>query len=112
MPTTRRNDEVAQLANTLNRMLDRIETSVHQLHTITGSLAHDLRSPLTAVRAKLEMALTTGAKEEESESIVSAIEDMDRLTEFLDKSLDGAASAKLNALIPRSTWVPSISSTS
>jgi signal transduction histidine kinase len=97
VPTTSRNDEVGQLALTLNRMLDRIERSVHQLHTITGSLAHDLRSPLTAVRAKLEMSLTAGARDEESESIVSAIEDMDRLTEFLDKSLD-VAEAKANAL--------------
>lgn len=97
VPTTRRNDEVGRLALTLNRMLDRIENSVHQLHTITGSLAHDLRSPLTAVRAKLEVALTAGARDEESESIVSAIEDMDRLTEFLDKSLD-VAEAKANAL--------------
>jgi len=95
VPTTHRNDEVSQLAITLNRMLDRIERSVHQLHTITGSLAHDLRSPLTAVRAKLEMSLTAGARDEES--IVSAIEDMDRLTEFLDKSLD-VAEAKANAL--------------
>jgi signal transduction histidine kinase len=97
VPAMRKNDEVSQLAITLNRMLDRIERSVHQLHTITGSLAHDLRSPLTAVRAKLEMSLTAGARDEESESIVSAIEDMDRLTEFLDKSLD-VAEAKANAL--------------
>jgi signal transduction histidine kinase len=95
VPTTRRNDEVSQLAITLNRMLDRIERSVHQLHTITGSLAHDLRSPLTAARAKLEMSLT--ARDEESESIVSAIEDMDRLAEFLNQSLD-VAEAKANAL--------------
>jgi signal transduction histidine kinase len=97
VPTTGRNDEVSQLATTLNGMLDRIERSVHQLHTITGSLAHDLRSPLTAVRAKLEMSLTAGARDEDSEPIVSAIEDMDRLTEFLDKSLD-VAEAKANAL--------------
>src|SRR6202167_5730761 len=97
VPTTQRNDEVGQLALTLNRMLDRIERSIRQLHAITGSLAHDLRSPLTAVRAKLEMSLTAGVNHEESESIVSAIEDMDRLTEFLDKSLD-VAEAKANAL--------------
>ncbi len=97
VPAARRNDEVSQLAITLNRMLDRIERSVHQLHTITGSLAHDLRSPLTAVRAKLEMSLTAGARDEESEPIVSAIEDMDRLTEFLNQSLD-VAEAKANAL--------------
>jgi len=97
VPTTRRRDEVAHLAFTLNRMLDRIENSVHQLHTITDSLAHDLRSPLTAVRAKLEMSLTMGVRGEDSESIVSAIEEIDRLTEFLNKSLD-VAEAKADAL--------------
>jgi signal transduction histidine kinase len=97
VPTTGRNDEVGQLALTLNRMLDRIESSVHQLHTITGSLAHDLRSPLTAVRARLEMALTADVRDEEAESIILAIEDLDRLTEFLNKSLD-VAEARANAL--------------
>ncbi len=87
---------MAQLAYTLNHMLDRIESSVHQLHTITDSLAHDLRSPLTAVRAKLEMALT-GAGDDGPDAIVSAIEEMDRLTEFLNKSLD-VAEAKADAL--------------
>ena len=96
VPTTRRNDEVAQLATTLNRMLDRIENTIHQLHAITGSLTHDIRSPLTAVRARLEMALTAG-KDDQSESIVSAIEDMDRLNDFLNKSLD-VAEAGANAL--------------
>src|SRR5580704_157273 len=56
VPTNKRNDEVGHLARTLNRMLDRIESSMHQLHTITDSLAHDLRSPLTAIRGKLEIA--------------------------------------------------------
>jgi HAMP domain-containing protein len=74
VPTSHRNDEVGQLALTLNRMLDRIERSIRQLHAITGSLAHDLRSPLTAVSAKLEMSLTAAVSGEESESIVSAIE--------------------------------------
>jgi signal transduction histidine kinase len=96
VPTSSRHDEVAQLAYTLNNMLDRIESSVHQLHTITDSLAHDLRSPLTAVRAKLEMALT-GANVEDLDAIVSAIEEIDRLTEFLNKSLD-VAEAKADAL--------------
>jgi signal transduction histidine kinase len=97
VPTSRRRDEIAQLASTLNTMLDRIESSVHQLHTITDSLAHDLRSPLTAVRAKLEMTLTGGAKSEEVDGVVSAIEELDRVSEFLNKSLD-VAEAKADAL--------------
>ncbi len=90
VPTTKRNDEVSHLALTLNRMLDRIESSVHQLHTITDSLAHDLRSPLTAIRGKLEMSLSTATDGEQTEQIVSAIDELDRLTDFLNMSLDVA----------------------
>jgi signal transduction histidine kinase len=97
VPTTNRHDEVGQLAFTLNRMLDRIQSSVHQLHTITDSLAHDLRSPLTAIRAKLEMSLTNGASGQDFESIVTAIEEIDRITDFLNKSLD-VAEANADAL--------------
>jgi signal transduction histidine kinase len=96
VPTTERNDEVGHLARTLNRMLDRIESSMHQLHTITDSLAHDLRSPLTAIRGKLEMSLSP-AESEQAESVISAIEELDRLTEFLNQSLD-VAEAKADAL--------------
>jgi signal transduction histidine kinase len=97
VPTTLRNDEVAQLALTLNRMLDRIQSSMHQLHTITDSLAHDLRSPLTAIRGKLEMSLSASTDGDQAEPIVSAIEELDRLTEFLNQSLD-VAEAKADAL--------------
>jgi signal transduction histidine kinase len=97
VPTSARNDEVGQLAGTLNTMLDRIESSMHQLHTITDSLAHDLRSPLTAIRGKLEMSLSAATHGEQAEPIVSAIEELDRLNEFLNVSLD-VAEAKADAL--------------
>jgi len=77
-------------------MLDRIESTVHQLHTITESLAHDLRSPLTAIRGKLETALASDVRDH-AESIVSAIDELDRLTEFLNTSLD-VAEARADAL--------------
>ena len=97
VPTTERNDEVGHLARTLNRMLDRIASSMHQLHTITDSLAHDLRSPLTAIRGKLEMSLSAVTQGEQEEPIVAAIEELDRLTEFLNQSLD-VAESKADAL--------------
>ena len=97
VPASRRHDEAAQLASTLNHMLDRIESSIHQLHTITDSLAHDLRSPLTAIRGKLEMLLSGDIPSEQIDSIVAAIEELDRLCEFLDSSLD-VAEAKADAL--------------
>ena len=97
VPTVTSNDEVGQLALTLNRMLDRIENSMHQLHTITNSLAHDLRSPLTAIRGKLEMSLSSANSGEQMEPIVSAIDELDRLSEFLNTSLD-VAEARADAL--------------
>src|SRR5271154_3159990 len=97
VPDTRGNDEIGHLARTLNHMLDRIESTVHQLHTITDSLAHDLRSPLTAIRNKLETALASDVREDHAESIVSAIDELDRLTEFLNTSLD-VAEARADAL--------------
>jgi len=86
VPATGRNDEVGQLASTLNRMLDRIEKSIHQLHTITNSLAHEL-----------EMSLTAEAKGPEVDSIVAAIDEIDMLTEVLTRSLD-VAEAEADAL--------------
>ena len=81
---------------------------MHQLHTITDSLAHDLRSPLTAIRGKAgDVALGGIATAKQAEPIVSAIEELDRLTEFLNASLDvaeaqgGCAAAYREA---RSTW--------
>uniref|UniRef100_E6PXD6 histidine kinase n=1 Tax=mine drainage metagenome TaxID=410659 RepID=E6PXD6_9ZZZZ len=97
VPTTRVNDEVAQLAGTLNHMLDRIARAVHQLHTITDSLAHDLRSPITAIRGKMELALLANQQENASEPIVSALEELDRLSDLLTRSLD-VAEAEAGAL--------------
>jgi signal transduction histidine kinase len=97
VPATSRNDEIGQLSRTLNHMLDRIENSMHQLHTITDSLAHDLRSPLTAIRGKLEIALSREVTLEQGEPIVSAIDELDRLSEFLNRSLD-VAEANADAL--------------
>jgi signal transduction histidine kinase len=97
VPIARHHDEVTHLALTLNHMLDRIETSVHQLHTVTDSLAHDMRSPLTAIRGKLEISLSTDMRAEQADSIVAAIEELDRLCDFLNSSLD-VAEAKADAL--------------
>ncbi len=97
VPITARTDEVAHLALTLNNMLDRIENSMHQLHTMTDSLAHDIRSPITAVRGKLEASLTSTSAEGQADSIVSSIEVLDRLSQFLTDSLD-VAEANADAL--------------
>jgi signal transduction histidine kinase len=97
VPAPKGRGEVGRLARTLNQMLDHIEATVGQLHTITDALAHDLRSPLTAIRGTLEAALLPGASTDPTERIVSAIEELDRLSNFLNTSLD-VSEAKADAL--------------
>ncbi len=50
-------DEFDQLVGTINTMLARIEELVRDMRQVTDDIAHDLRSPLSRLRQKLEAAL-------------------------------------------------------
>jgi signal transduction histidine kinase len=90
VPAGRQQDEVARLARTFNNMLDRISASVNQLRTLTDSVAHDLKSPITSVRGSLEIALSLEDRHQAAELVASAIEHLDRLSEVITTSLDVA----------------------
>jgi signal transduction histidine kinase len=90
-------DEISRLASTFNRMLDRIQSSVNQLRTVTGSVAHDLKSPVTSIRGTLESALCDTGDEKWRESVGDAIENLDRLLLLLNTTLD-LAEAEAGAL--------------
>lgn len=49
-------DELDRLANTINQMLDRIEALMGNLHQVVNDIAHDLRTPVTHLRHRLERA--------------------------------------------------------
>lgn len=88
VPVENQRDEVARLARTFNNMLDRISSSVNQLRTLTDSMAHDLKSPITSVRGSLEIALSLEDREQSAELVAGAIEQLDRLSEVITTSLD------------------------
>ncbi|WP_420467173.1 ATP-binding protein [Panacagrimonas sp.] len=50
-------DEFGELSRTLNQMLDRINELITAIRSATDAIAHDLRSPLTRLRAALEDAV-------------------------------------------------------
>jgi len=50
-------DEFDHLADSLNAMLDRIERLMIGMRLSTDSIAHDLRSPLTRLKSRIELAL-------------------------------------------------------
>lgn len=57
IPLTGSGDEFDSLAKNLNDMLDRIGELVVAVRQVGDNIAHDLRSPLTRLRSRLELAL-------------------------------------------------------
>jgi signal transduction histidine kinase len=56
LPVPGRDDELAALARTLNEMLDRLEAASERQRSFVADAAHELRSPLAAMRAVVEVA--------------------------------------------------------
>lgn len=72
-------DEVDRLVSALNRVLERLERSVAQLRRFTADAAHELRTPLAAMRARLEIALAEDGPTVPRDSVVDALEQAERL---------------------------------
>ncbi len=56
IPLRGTNDEWDRVAENLNLMLDRIETLMGEVKQVSDNVAHDLRTPLTRMRGRLEKA--------------------------------------------------------
>ncbi len=56
MPTRGTGDDFDQLSASLNEMLDRIQALMEGLRQVSNDIAHDLRTPLTRLRQRLEAA--------------------------------------------------------
>jgi signal transduction histidine kinase len=97
LPEPVNSDEISRLAKTFNHMLDRLQSSVNQLRTVTGAVAHDLKSPVTLIRGTLESALCNEGNDNWRNSVGEAIEELDRLLQFLNTTLD-LSEAKAGAL--------------
>jgi len=75
MPLSSRRDEFDQVAATLNRMLDRIEGLLENLRQVSSDIAHDLRTPLSRLRNRLER----GGNENAQATVADAIRQVDDL---------------------------------
>jgi len=60
MPTTGLPDEVAPLADALNALLDRLRGALDAQRSFVADAAHELRSPLTALKLQLELLRREG----------------------------------------------------
>src|SRR3546814_6024690 len=79
-------DEFDRLAASMNSMLSRIEELMVGMRTVTDSIAHDLRSPLTRLRSRLERARGAGASQAEREKALDdALGEVDATLDLLGR---------------------------
>lgn len=80
MKVTGSRDEFDRLAANLNAMLDEIERLMASVRQVTINIAHDLRSPLTRMKQRLEEAMVDGADaERRREAVEQAVAETDQL---------------------------------
>lgn len=85
LPRTGANDELDQLAATINHLLDRLAAYHAQVIRFTADASHELRSPLGAMRAAVEVALQNPRTVEAyRDTLVSVGEQCDRLTSLVN----------------------------
>ena len=89
IPSRNSDDDLDDMIESVNAMLDRIQSLVTGLRDSLDAVAHDLRTPLTRLRNTAERALSEQADRETSlEALSDAMEESDRILGMLNAMMD------------------------
>jgi two-component system OmpR family sensor kinase len=81
-------DEIGHLAVTLNAMLDRLEQGLEEKHRLIADAAHELRTPLAAMRSELDVSLRGDELSPAAREVLeSAREEVDSMSRTVDNLL-------------------------
>lgn len=95
IPVPRSRDEIARLASTMNGMLDRLEAATLRQRQFVGDASHELKSPLAAVRAEIDVATAHPDQTDQRAVFASLGEQTDRMAALIDDLLFLARSDEL-----------------
>lgn len=102
LSVTERDDEFDEISTKLNQMLNRIEDLMKSMQQVTNNVAHDLRSPLTRLRNRLEVTLLEERDSDNYRAVMEeAIGDADSLIHTFNAML---SIARLEAGIDSAQW--------
>ena len=88
IPVPDADDEFTRLNRDINRMLDRIQRLMEGVRDVSNAIAHDLRTPLSRIRGRLDEVLRHGATTEQlREAAGTSIHGIDELIVIFDKLL-------------------------
>jgi signal transduction histidine kinase len=99
-------DEIARLARTLNHMLDRLDNAVRLQRRFAADASHELRSPLAAARAQLEVGLAYPDRTDWPTTAANVLDEVNRLERLAGELLDlarfaGGSTADGQGVTPR-----------
>jgi heavy metal sensor kinase len=104
LPRTGAGDELDELAGTINGLLDRLAAYHAQIIRFTADASHELRGPLGAMRATVEIALQNSRESEEYRNVLASLgEQCERLTSLVNGLLLLARADAGEVLIRRET---------
>ena len=105
IPQDYRGDEFTELTTRLNQMFDRIDELMAGMRSVTDNIAHDLRSPLTRLRNRLEVSLLEDRSAEEYRELMrQTLEDTDQIL-VLFNTLIAIAQAEAGVSREAAQWV-------
>ena len=88
LPTDTADDELGRLAETLNRMIARLQASFGALRRFTADASHELKTPLAVLRADIERATHPGTAEaDRGVALEEAMQEITRMADLVDSLL-------------------------
>ncbi|MBI1810017.1 MAG: HAMP domain-containing protein [Gemmatimonadetes bacterium] len=88
IPVEGGDDEIGRLGVTLNAMIARLETSFAGLRRFTADASHELKTPLTVLRADIERAMTAPARgTEQLVALEEALQETARMADLVESLL-------------------------
>ncbi len=96
LPTTTNGDEYDRLAEMVNSCFSEVERMIASLRAATDGLAHDLKTPITRIKARIELAMLRETTAD-ADILIATVQDLDSLLRLINDLLGLARAEALTS---------------